>query len=101
MGVMSCRLVVREMISVSPGPPALPLSSADAGDLNVGDIDTDCRLLGNLNNGIHARQGLAGMFGVGKMVSGNAITPRFPHRILKIHLDVEQTREVEDRKYQE
>ena len=98
MGVMSFRLVVREIIRVSPGPPALPVPPPDAGDLNVGDIKTHCRLLRNLNNRIHAREVLAGMVRVGKVAACDTKTSRLPHRILKVHFNVKQTREVEDGK---
>src|ERR1017187_5297413 len=73
-------------------------SPPDAGDLNVGDIKTHCRLLRNLNNRIHAREVLAGMVRVGKVAACDTKTSRLPHRILKVHFNVKQTREVEDGK---
>ena len=97
MGVMSFRLVVRETIRVSPGPPALPVPPG-AGDLDVGDIKTHCRSLRNLNNRIHAREVLAGMVRVEKVAACDTKTSRLPHRILKVHFNVKQTREVEDGK---
>ena len=41
------------------------------------------------------------MFWIGKMVPRDAVAPGLPHRVLQVHLNVEQTREVEDGKHQQ
>ena len=98
--VMSLRLVVNEMVTVSPGPPALPAPPPRLDTLNGRDIQACGGILGNLNDRSHSGEVLALMLGIGQMVPGDGISSSLPERVLQGNLDVEQPREIHEAEQQ-